>query len=134
MRKYILCGILGCLCFSAVAVSGCDDKPKQIMLNDNVMLMTDKLAKKIAIEKQVVDELPGGLLRVRTRFLNKTDDPLWIDIQVVWKDKDGMDLYKTNWAAFRLPAGLVEQHDVSSMRPVDGFEFRIRKPDKGKDD
>ena len=130
-----LCGVVGCIFMVMCLAAGCDDeKPQQIMINDNVMVMNKKLMKKIAIQRQVVDELDGGIMRIRTKFVNKTDDPLWIDIQVVWKDSDGMDLYKTSWSALRLPVGLPEQHDISSMRPVAGFEMRIRKPDKGKDD
>lgn len=111
-------------------VCGCDDSPKEMLVDGNTVLFFDGLDKDVKIVRQVPEKLSSGLTRIRTQFKNTDDDVKWIDIQVVWRDADGMELYKTSWQSFHLPARSVEQYDITSLRPVASYEFRIRKPDK----
>lgn len=114
-------------------LGGCDDSPKEILVDGNTVLFYDGLTGDVTMVRQVADTISGGLTRIRTQFKNRDDDSVWMDIQVVWKDKDDMELYKTSWQSFHIPAKSVEQYEIVSLRPVDHYEFRIRKPDtKGK--
>lgn len=131
MRLGLILAVL--IAGSLSLVGGCDDSPKEIFVDGNSVLFYDGLYGDVTIVKQVADRVPGNLTRIRTQFKNREDDSIWIDIQVVWKDSDGMELYKTSWQSFHLPAKTVEQHEIASLRPVAQYEFRIRKPDtKGK--
>jgi len=111
-------------------IGGCDDSPKEIFVDGSTVLFFDGLYGDVTMLRQVADRLPGDITRIRTQFKNREDKSIWIDIQVVWKDKDDMELYKTSWQSFHLPAQTVEQYEIASLRPVDHYEFRIRKPDK----
>ncbi|HNX26660.1 MAG TPA: hypothetical protein PKK48_04560 [Phycisphaerae bacterium] len=119
--------------FSLQFICGCDDSPKEMLVDGNMVLFFDGLQKDVKIIRQISEILPGGLTRIRTQFKNTDDDTKWIDIQVVWRDADGMELYKTSWQSFHLPGRSVEQYDITSLKPAASYEFRIRKPDtKGK--
>ena len=131
MKYWLLLSVLVVSCFSAM-LGGCDDSPKEILIDGNTVLIYNGLDDKVVILRQITERLDGGLTRIRTQFKNRDDDKLWIDIQVVWRDSNGMELYKTSWQSFYLPSQRVEQYDITSLKPVHSYEFRIRKPDKGK--
>jgi len=117
--------------------AGCGDEPAKVEVRSpmypHILIVDKPLGSQVQIVRQLSDRAEGNLMRVRTQMRNRTKDSLWIDIQVLWKDKDGFELYKTNWAPKHLPPGLVEDHDIVSMRSdAADYEFRIRRPVKAK--
>lgn len=123
------------LCMAGVLIlaCGCSPEPVRIEAAPRVLLVDKPLSSQMEIVRQVPDRVDGNLMRIRTQMRNLTKNSLWIDIQVVWKDKDGFELYKTNWTAKHLPPGLAEDHDIVSMRSdAADYEFRIRRPVKAK--
>ncbi len=123
-------------CLSTLA-TGCGEEPARLEVAPNILFVdpgAPGLTGQVEIVRQVKDRVEGNLLRVRTQFRSRAKGGLWIDIQVAWKDKDGFELYKTNWAPKHVPAGVIEDHEIVCMRDdVADYEFRIRKPVRAKD-
>ena len=93
-----------------------------------IQIAGSTLAAHIRVVQQDSDRIEGGLLRIRTELKNRIKEDLWVDVQVVWKDGQGYEVYKTNWAPLYLPARLVQTHEVASLRPdVADYEFRMRR-------
>ena len=106
---------------------GCGPEKKQLAVSNKILFVDKSLKNDIAILRHVADRIEGNLMRIRTQFKNSEDDIQWIDIQVSWRDAQGFEKYKTNWAAFQVPVGIVVDHDISSMNSeVADYEFRIR--------
>jgi uncharacterized protein YcfL len=119
-RMMLLVGI-------GMLVAGCEANPKRADVEGRVLLEDDNLSQLIAVIRQTSDRIDGDLLRIRTEIKNKTEKDLWVDVQIVWKDKDGHRAYETNWAPLFLPGRFVTDHEVASMRAdVADYEFRVR--------
>jgi len=111
-----------------LSAAGCADQHPRIELPAQVLMLDAGLAAKVRMEQHLADRIEGNLLRVRTRFRNASRDSVWVDIQVSWKDQNAFELYKTNWAPFHLPAGLVTEHEIVSLNAdAADYEFRIRR-------
>lgn len=118
----------------AVVLTGCRANPKVMDVNHRVLFEDKNVARLIGVERQTADRIAGDLLRVRTDLKNNSKADLWIDIQMVWKDREGYELYRTNWAPYLLAARFVTKHEVASLsaEPVD-YELRVRRPAKTVD-
>lgn len=115
----------------AAALAGCEAQPKQVDMEGRVLLEGQRMGDVVRLVSQTSDRIEGGLLRVRTLIKNRTKENLWVDVQLVWKDKDGYELYTTNWEPWFLPARLETTHEVASMRAgVADYEFRMRRAAK----
>jgi len=113
---------------------GCREEPARLEVAPHILFVDKPMIGQVEIVRQVTDRVEGNLLRIRTQFRSRAKDGLWIDIQVAWKDKDGFELYKTNWAPKHVPAGVIEDHEIVCMRDdVADYEFRIRRPVRAKD-
>lgn len=112
---------------SAATLIGCGPEKNKMVVSSKILFVDSGLKKDIRIVRHVADRIEGNLMRIRTQFKNSEDDIQWIDIQVSWKDREGFEKYKTSWAAFQVPVGIVVDHDISSMNAdVADYEFRIR--------
>jgi len=112
---------------AATTLIGCGPEKNQLSVSNKILFVDKGLKNDISIVRHVSDRIDGNLMRIRTQFRNRDDDALWIDIQVSWRDSQGFEKYKTNWASFQVPAGIVVDHDISSMNAdVADYEFRIR--------
>jgi uncharacterized protein YcfL len=115
----------------AVALVGCNAHPHKADEQGRVLLENTAVKTHVEVLKQVSDRIEGDLLRVRTLLHNKSKENVFIDIQVVWKDADGFEVYKTNWAPFFLAARQDTTHEIASMRAgVVDYEYRIRQATK----
>ncbi len=122
------CTVLAAI--GAAVFAGCDEK-KELRVSEKILFVDRDLGDDIRVVRHVADRIEGDLLRLRTQFRNRDDEARWVDIQVSWRDAGGFELYKTNWAAFRVPAGVVVDHDIASMRAdVADYEFRIRSRER----
>jgi uncharacterized protein YcfL len=120
-----------CMAGAALLLVGCEANPKRADLSGRILLEDGHLGRVIQMVRQDSDRIDGDLLRVRTEIRNRTDDDLWVDVQMVWKDEQGYELYATNWAPLFLPARYVTKHEVASLRPdVVDYELRLRNPAK----
>jgi len=131
MRRIVTILALGLLVGAAVGFAGCEAKPKRVDDQGRVLLEGYTVSRYVSVVRQESDRVEGGLLRVRTDLKNKKKENLWVDIQVVWKDAKGFEVYKTNWAPMMLAARYVTTHEIVSMRAdVADYEFRVRQPAK----
>jgi len=129
MRRIVTILALGLLVGAAVGFAGCEAKPKRVDDQGRVLLEGYTVSRYVSVVRQESDRVEGGLLRVRTDLKNKKKENLWVDIQVVWKDAKGFEVYKTNWAPMMLAARYVTTHEIVSMRAdVADYEFRVRQP------
>jgi hypothetical protein len=71
----------------------------------------------------------GGLLLARMRIENFLDTDRWVDIQVIFRDKDGFEVEKTNWEPIMLQRRRVTDYQINSLspRPVD-YRILVRDP------
>jgi len=125
-------GLVGLLAAGlAVAIVGCNAHPHKADEQGRILLENTAVKTHVEVLRQVADRIDGDLLRVRTLLHNKKKEDVFIDIQVVWKDADGFEVYKTNWAPFFLAARQDTTHEIASMRAdVSDYEFRIRQATK----
>jgi hypothetical protein len=65
--------------------------------------------------------MDGGLLLARLKIENFLDTDRWVDVQVIFRDKDGYEVEKTNWEPIMLHRRKVTDYQINSLspRPVD---------------
>lgn len=115
----------------SLALLGCNAEPKRADEAGRVLLESSMTRHNVKVARQESDRIEGGLLRVRTLLDNKEKENVWVDIQVVWKDAQGFEVYATNWAPFMLPARYVTTHEIASINAdVADYEYRIRDASK----
>jgi hypothetical protein len=73
--------------------------------------------------------IEGGLLQTRMRIENFLDVDRWVDVQVIFRDKDGYEVEKTNWEPVLLQRRRVTEHKTNSLnaRSTD-YRILIRDP------
>jgi hypothetical protein len=114
---------------AAAGMAGCEARPIPADGGGRNVYEDDSTAAHVRIVQQDSDRIQGGLLRVRTIIRNRTDEGVWVEIQMVWKDGKGYEIHKTNWAPFHIPARMDETHEIASLRPdVVDYQLRIRRP------
>ena len=114
-----------------VVLAGCEANPKRVDQEGRVLLEGYTVSRYVRVVRQASDRIEGGLLRVRTDLKNTHKVNIWVDIQVVWKDAQGFEVYATNWAPFMLPARYVTTHEIASINAdVADYEYRIRQASK----
>jgi len=115
----------------AILLAGCEANPKEVDPEGRAVLEGKRMSYLVRVVQQSSDRIEGDLLRVRTLIKNRTKEDLWVDVQIVWKDAQGFEVYKTNWAPLFLPARLETTHEVVSMRAdVADYQFRLRQAAK----
>lgn len=61
--------------------------------------------------------LDSGLLQTRIKIENFLDSDRWVDIQVIFRDKDGFEVEKTNWEPIFLHRRKVSDYQINSLSP-----------------
>jgi hypothetical protein len=82
----------------------------------------------LRITAQQATRTDGGLLQARLKIENFLDTDRWIDIQVIFRDKEGFEVEKTNWEPTMLHRRKVTDYQINSLgaKPVD-FRILIRE-------
>ena len=119
------------LAVATIVLAGCEANPKRVDQEGRVLLEGYTVSRYVRVVRQASDRIEGGLLRIRTDLKNTHKVNIWVDIQVVWKDAQGFEVYATNWAPFMLPARYVTTHEIASINAdVADYEYRIRDVSK----
>lgn len=73
--------------------------------------------------------MESGLLQAKVKLENFMDTDRWVDIQVIFRDKDGFELEKTNWEPILLQRRKITSYQVNSLssKPED-YRVLIRDP------
>lgn len=59
----------------------------------------------------------AGLLVARMKIENFLDSDRWVDIQIIFRDKDGFEVEKTNWEPVFLHRRKVTDWQINSLSP-----------------
>lgn len=83
----------------------------------------------LRIPSHQATRLDSGLLQARMKIENFMDTDRWVDIQVIFRDKDGFEVEKTNWEPIFLHRRRVSDYQINSLgpRPMD-YRILIRDP------
>jgi len=98
--------------------------------DDSLVTFLDlPLATWLRIAGNQSQRLDSGLLQARLRIENFLDTDRWVDIQVVFRDKDGFEVEKTNWEPIILHRRRVTEYQINSLspKPVD-YRILVRDP------
>ena len=66
----------------------------------------------------------SGLLQARIKIENFLDTDRWVDIQIIFRDKDGFEVEKTNWEPIYLHRRKVSDYQINSLSPKPA-DYRI---------
>lgn len=92
---------------------------------DNVITFLDlPLAMWLRVSAHQSSRLEGGLLQARMRIENILDSDRWVDIQIIFRDKDGFEVEKTNWEPIMLHRRRVTDYQINSLSPKP-IDYRI---------
>lgn len=92
---------------------------------DNVITFLDlPLAMWLRVSAHQSSRLEGGLLQARMRIENILDSDRWVDIQIIFRDKDGFEVEKTNWEPIMLHRRRVTDYQINSLSPKP-VDYRI---------
>ncbi len=69
-----------------------------------------------------------GLLRARLKIENFLDSDRWVDVQIIFRDKDGFEVEKSNWEPIMLHRRRVTDYQINSLsaKPVD-YRILVRE-------
>ena len=92
---------------------------------DNVITFLDlPLTLWLRVAAHQSSRLDSGLLQARMRIENFLDTDRWVDIQVIFRDKDGFEVEKTNWEPVMLHRRRVTDYQINSLSPKP-VDYRI---------
>lgn len=66
----------------------------------------------------------GGLLQARLKIENFLDTDRWVDVQIIFRDKDGFEVEKSNWEPIMLHRRKVTDYQINSLSPKP-VDYRI---------
>lgn len=92
---------------------------------DHVITFLDlPLAMWLRVSAHQSSRLESGLLQARMRIENILDSDRWVDIQIIFRDKDGFEVEKTNWEPIMLHRRRVTDYQINSLSPKP-IDYRI---------
>ncbi|MCB1197216.1 MAG: hypothetical protein KDK51_02515 [Deltaproteobacteria bacterium] len=122
MKNIIMAALALSLFACGPAKVGSNPSPIQ---NEQHLLLLDRAYKpylKVVSEK--TRRLESGQLEVIMEIQNKRNKDLWADIQVVFKDSDGVEVDKTNWEP-----KMFHRREVTTFKkislPVTAADYRV---------
>lgn len=110
-------------------MSGCgpykpDVNKSPMQETEKVILLDHGLTYYINIVKQKANRLDGGQLEVKMELQNEEDKDVWVDIQTIFRDKDGFELEKTDWEPIMLHRRTVTSFKKNSLNPA-AADYRV---------
>lgn len=125
------------LALTAVVITSCSKPgpyraksvPPALENIETVVVMSKDLSKKISVEGQRADRLPDNRLRVHANIRNLSKDPLHVQAQTVFKDKDSISLGdETAWVDVLLTENATKTYTADSMTDkAEFYTIRIRE-------
>ena len=124
------------LCMATVVVFGCEGayRAKKVPLADvenreTFVLFTKYLQKRLTVEGQNARWNEASLLEVQARLRNRTEAPLEVEIQTVFKNKDGFSTNDTTaWQRLMFEPNETKIYRVTSLNSkARRFTIRVRE-------
>lgn len=130
-RPFLLLWALLVIAIVSGLLAGCDTaQPMSGMMGQPLQKESKVIAKGsglthyLRVTNHKADRTDADLLRVRIGILNRDDDDMWCDIQVVFYDGDGFELEKTNYQPLFLPNQQVAYYETVSLSPQ-AYDYSI---------
>ncbi len=101
-----------------------------IEAHEQIVLMDEDLKWPIKVVASKADRTPDARLAIAVDLQNRLEQPLVVQIQTVFKDKDGMSTGdETNWEFVTIPGYSTHTYRVTSGNSqAADFLVRIRRP------
>lgn len=96
---------------------------------ESVVVLTSKLRDTIAVESQRAKWSPANLLEIQARLRNRTEKPVQVEVQTVFKDADGFSTNdNTVWTRMLFEPNETKIYRVNSLNTkARRFTIRIRE-------
>lgn len=78
----------------------------------------------LRIAAHQTSRMDSGLLVARVKIENFLDTDRWVDIQIIFRDKDGFEVEKSNWEPILLHRRKVTDYQINSLSPKP-VDYRI---------
>jgi hypothetical protein len=101
--------------------------PTPMQDTEKVVLLDMALARYLNVVRHKGERLPGGQLEVKLEMENEEKGNVWADVQVIFRDKDGFELEKTNWEPVQFQGRTVTNFKKNSLNSkADDYRVLIR--------
>ncbi|MCB0272734.1 MAG: hypothetical protein KDD46_06950 [Bdellovibrionales bacterium] len=97
MKKKIVFVMILATLFGACGPARVGSNPDPIQHEERLLLLDRAYKSKIRLVSEQARKLDSGQLEVIMEIQNQSNKDLWTDIQVIFKDADGVEVDKTNW-------------------------------------
>lgn len=108
-------GLLALLVLAACGPYRADRNPNPLQETERVVMLDRNMTYYLNIVKHVADRLPNGNLKVRLAIENEENTDYWVDVQVIFRDKDGFEVESTNWEPFMFHRRKVTTYEKVSL-------------------
>lgn len=94
---------------------------------EKVVLLDYALARYLNVVRHKGGHLEAGQLEVNLEIENEENNDVWADVQVIFRDKDGFELEKTNWEPVQFHRRTVTTFKRNSLSAkADDYRILIR--------
>jgi uncharacterized protein YcfL len=128
----MLIGLTGVLLLAGCSGPGpyrAERGPNALEEHETVVILSKSLAKRIKVEGQRADRLPDNRLQVHANIRNYSKEPVQVQVQTVFKDRDAISLDdETTWKPVLMTEGGTYTYTESSMTDkAEFYTIRIRE-------
>lgn len=78
----------------------------------------------LRIPSHQTSRMESGLLVAKVKIENFLDTDRWVDIQIIFRDKEGFEVEKSNWEPILLHRRKVTDYQINSLSPKPA-DYRI---------
>jgi len=127
-----LTGLTGVLLLAGCSSPGpyrAERGPNALEEHETVVILSKSLAKRIKVEGQRADRMPDNRLEVHANIRNYSKEPVQIQVQTVFKDRDAISLGdESEWKPLLMTEGSTKTYTESSMNDqAEFYTIRIRE-------
>lgn len=97
--------------------------PKPLQETEKVVLLDFPL-RNLNIVKHAGNKLESGQLEVMVEMENEKNKDIWTDIQVVFRDANGVEIERTSWEPFQFHRRAVVQYKKASIKTA-ATDYRV---------
>lgn len=96
---------------------------KPLQESEKIVLL-DYPLKNLNIVKYQASKTESGQLMVQLQMENEKNKDIWTDVQIVFRDANGVEIERTSWEPFMFHRRSVSTYQKASMK-TDAVDYRI---------
>ena len=128
----VLIGFTGLLLLAGCSRPGpyrAERAPGALEEHETVVVLSRSLKDRVKVEGQRADRLPDNRLEVHANIRNYSNDPVHIQVQTVFKDRDAISLDdETTWKPLLMTESGTQTYTATSMSDqAEFYTIRIRE-------